>query len=188
MICALPSAALAQAQEQVAPGDRVIVRLLETEFDYAAVFDERLRIDLPVVGAFVAGALPPATVQDSIIALYARYIRPGGVLVQFQRRISIVGDVKNPNAHYLDLTVRLRDAVAMAGGVTENGKPNVLRLTRNGETRTIQNWSTGEFGSIPLRSGDQIVIPREPWYKRNAVPLLSVMSAVGTVLVTLLAR
>ena len=189
LACA-PTLLLAQPAPKVLPGDRLLVRFAEADTAniHKVLIDERGRVDLPLVGPLNVGALDASALQDSVAALYARFYRPGGVAIRFERRVAILGDVRRPDMHYVDLSVRLRDAMALAGGVTENGRPTEVILIRNGVPTRIADWRTSEQGAMELRSGDQLVVPKEYWFKRNAVPVMSLVGAVGSVIISLLLR
>jgi polysaccharide export outer membrane protein len=186
------AAAISGAQggvvDPVYPGDRITVRLYERGADYAVVVDERRQVDLPIVGSLNVAGLTAGAVRDSVANRYLTIVRPGGVAVRVERRITVLGDVRRPDVYYVDETVRLRDAIALAGGVSEAGRPNLVRLLRDGEAREIVEWRLSPEGATPLRSGDQIMVPREYWFKRNAIPLLSVIGVIGSVIITIVAR
>ena len=198
---AAPLTAWAQgaALAPVRTGDRVVVRYVlppdgrTTALpDPSAVMtvpvDERGMAHLPLVGPLPLGGVPAAAALDSVRAHYARFVRPGGVLLSLERRIPVLGDVRRPELYYLDLTVRLRDAVTMAGGASETGKPRELLLLRNGEVRRITNWQSTPVGEMELLSGDEIVVPRQPWLQRYALALVSLLGAVGTLVLSVQPR
>jgi polysaccharide export outer membrane protein len=187
-LAAASSGAQGSAADPVYPGDRVTVRLFERGADYAVLVDERRQLDLPIVGSINVAGLTAAAVRDSVANRYLTIVRPGGVAVRVERRITVLGDVRRPDVYYIDETVRLRDAIALAGGVSEAGRPNNVRLLRDGEAREILEWRLSPEGATPLRSGDQLVVPREYWFKRNAIPLLSVIGVIGSVIITIVAR
>jgi polysaccharide export outer membrane protein len=187
-LAAARSGAQGSAVDPVFPGDRVTVRLFERGADYAVLVDERRQLDLPIVGSISVAGLTAAAVRDSVANRYLTIVRPGGVAVRVERRITVLGDVRRPDVYYIDETVRLRDAIALAGGVSEAGRPNIVRLLRDGEAREILEWRLAPEGATPLRSGDQLVVPREYWFKRNAIPLLSVIGVIGSVIITIVAR
>jgi protein involved in polysaccharide export with SLBB domain len=81
--------------------------------------------------------------------------------------------------------MRLRDAIAAAGGVPESGKSREVMLIRHDSVERILDWRTTASGDRELQSGDQIVVPRESWYRRNALPLVSAVGVLASVLITL---
>jgi protein involved in polysaccharide export with SLBB domain len=184
----LPAVLTAQPGPSVLPGDRLTVRFAEPVVTHQVMVDERGRVDLPLVGPLQVGTLDAFRLLDSVEVLYARFYRAGGVAVRFERRVSILGDVRRPDLHYVDLSVRLRDAIAIAGGVTESGRPTEVILIRNGTRERITNWRTSEQGNMELLSGDQIVVPKEFWFKLNVIPLMSLVGVVGSIIITLVLR
>ena len=162
--------------------------MYEANVVHQVLVDDRGRVDLPMVGLVDVGTMSPQSLQDSVSSLYRRFFQSGGVVVHFERRVSILGDVRRPDLHYVDLSVRLRDAIGIAGGVTESGRATEVVLIRDGVRQQIDDWRYSAAGNQELRSGDQLVVPREYWFKRNAIPLLSVLSVVGSVIITILVQ
>lgn len=172
----------------VLPGDRIIVSGLLAGGSVTAVIDDRLDLQLPLVGILSVRGLSARHAMDSVRVRAERFGRPEMIAVSFERRIPVIGDVNRPALLYLDLTVRVRDAIALAGGVAPTGHGSALILRRDGKADTLTNWRTSVAGDRELRSGDQIVVPRETWYKRNVLPLVSAIGIVASVILTLAVR
>lgn len=189
--------AQAAASAPVRSGDRVEVRFVlppdprltaEREPATRVVVDDRGTVALPLVGTVAIGGLAAGAALDTVRARLGQFVRPGGVLVTLERRIPIHGDVGRPELYYLDLTMRLRDALTLAGGATESGKRNEVLLLRNGERRRIVDWQTTAAGETELRSGDELIVPRRPWLQRYAMTMVSLVSVAGSILLSAAVR
>ena len=186
---AAPLQAQSAANVPVRPGDRVVVRLFDVPSTgvlpvQQVLVDERGDAELPLVGTMHVGGLPAAVAQDSIRARFRQIVRAGASAVTLERRIAVLGQVKKPDTYYVDLTTGLRDAIAKAGGIDELGRIDRVMLVRDGETITIERWQVDAAANRELHSGDQIIVPRESWFKRNAITSLSLLAALASVLVT----
>ncbi|MEX2181701.1 MAG: SLBB domain-containing protein [Gemmatimonadaceae bacterium] len=177
------------ARAPVVPGDRFVLRVLvPDEEPQFLLVDDRHTVVIPLAGPLSVRGLGAHDALDSVSARVAQFIRPGAFTVDFERRIAVLGDVHRPDLHYLDLTLRLRDALALAGGVSETGRAREVVLIRGATTERILDWQTTAAGDRELRSGDQLVVPKERWYKRNALPLISALGVLASIGITLGAR
>lgn len=173
----------------VQSGDRFVVRTHGDSSAFQAVtIDNRLVVELPLAGPVTLRGLSAQAATDSVRARLLSYRRAGGVSVTFERRIAVLGDVRRPDIYYMDLSVRLRTALAMAGGVTETGRTREVLLLRDGVQTRILDWRTHEAGDMELRSGDDLVVPREPWIKRNAMTVVSASGIVASIIIAFVLR
>ena len=103
-------------------------------------------------------------------------------------QVIVGGDVREPKLYTLPPEATVAQAIALAGGPTERGQVNSVRLLRGGQEIVLDltNPETGA-AATPVRSGDQIIIPR----RRNVfqdivVPASSVLGGVVTLVNLLL--
>lgn len=166
------------------PGDRVLLRVL-----LDSVLVDTVRIDargfavLPIAGDVSLGGIAGGAVQDSIRATLSRFVAPGAVEATVLRRVRVIGEVTRPGVLYVDRTFTLRDAIALAGGPTESGSATEVVVERGGQRRMIKDWHSDATALEVVDSGDQLVVPRLPWWKRNAPYLVS---GAATILATVL--
>lgn len=183
-----------QAQERAADwpvqsGDRFVVRIqADSSFLQVVAVDDRMVVELPLAGAVVLRGLSARAATDSVRSRLLAYRREGGVSITFERRISVLGDVRRPDLYYVDLSVRLRTALAMAGGVAETGRAQEALLLRDGAKTRIVDWRTTQAGDMELRSGDVLVVPRERWIMRNALTVVSAAGILASIIVALVLR
>jgi polysaccharide export outer membrane protein len=179
------AAAQRAARVAIAVGDRVAINVWREPWfsDSTLVVDERGDVVLARVGTVRVAGRSIADVQDTLRLRFAEYLRNPSVRVTVFRRIGVQGEVKEPNLYYVDVTMTLREVLALAGGVAENGNPNDIVIVREGRQIALGQWRRGGPLSAELQSGDQIVVGRRSWLSRNA---LAVVSTAGLVLSVLL--
>ena len=103
-------------------------------------------------------------------------------VVQPLLRVAVGGEVVRPNLFNLPPETSVAQAVAQAGGATQQGQLDRVRLIRGGRAVTLDLTQPGGAAEQPVRSGDQIVVDRRSSTFRDVVgPLGSVVAAVGAV-------
>lgn len=166
------------------PGDRVVVKIwVDTTFGDMVRVDETGSLTLPRVGPLRIANVPASQVADSVRNAYARVIRTLAIEVTALRRVTVGGEVKSPGVYYLETHATLREAVALAGGITEIGATGTLRLMRGDAEHAVEGWAVRSGDELIVRSSDVIWVSREPWLKRNA---LSIISGAGVLLSVIL--
>lgn len=173
----------------VQPGDRFVLRFAgDSAFAQVIPIDQQLEIDLPYAGRISLRPLTAQAATDSVRARVLAFRRQGTFSVTFERRIAVLGDVRRPDVYYMDRTVRLRAALAMAGGVAETGRTREVLLLRDGVQTRISDWRTSGAGDMELRSGDELVVPRERWIKRNSLTVVSGAGVIASLIVAFVLR
>lgn len=174
------SAAFAQG---VRPGDRLVIRTLGLGVPFAdtVVVTEQRTVVLPKVGTVGIADIPLETLNDTLRDRLAKFVRNPAVDVVVLRRIVVSGEVKRPDIYYVDLTFKLPDAIAHAGGTTEAANNKVL-IRRGDQTIPVEHWQTS---SAMLESGDQIIMGRRNWLVLNLLPTVSTVVVVASLLISL---
>lgn len=168
----------------IVPGDRIRLMIWrEPELSGTYHVDERGEIVLPKLGSLAMAGLGPAEARERIQKRYSTYLRNPAVEVTVLRRIGVHGEVKAPTLYWLDVTMSVRDAIAVAGGILPTGDPEEISLVRAGGTVELEGGETAALVESGLRSGDQIVVGRRSWVAINApyvissgISLLSILS------------
>lgn len=173
----------------VRPGDRIIIWLFDrpsagAPWVHTATVGVDGQADLPLLGRVALDGLPVVAAQDTIRARLRGFLQPGVGAVMIERRVVLTGAIARPDVYYLEPTITLREAVGKAGGVTDAGDRRRLLLRRDGVARELRDWQESDLETLVLHSGDQLIVPKAPWIKRNAFPLLSLAGALATVVVT----
>jgi polysaccharide export outer membrane protein len=172
------------ATARVRPGDQISVKFLrEPQMSAAVGVNERGEAAFPKLGMLQVAQLTIAQVEDTLRSRYAEYLRAPELDITVLRRVTVIGEVKQPNVYYVDMTSTVRDAIARAGGLTENGAAGRVSIIREGRRISAKGWDREQGGSrrLDLLSGDQVLVGRKPWVLINIFPVVS----TAVVLITL---
>ena len=98
-------------------------------------------------------------------------------------RVSVFGEVQNPSLYTMSPETSIAQAVAIAGGVTERGRMDHIRVLRDGrETVVDLNSATTDAIKTPVASGDQIIVARRGRFFRDyALPVLQSVGSIAAV-------
>jgi polysaccharide biosynthesis/export protein len=112
------------------------------------------RISLPLVNDVQTSGLTPMELRDILLARLAEYVTAPEVSVIVTEvrsfRVSVLGEVSRPGRFELKSQVRLVDALAMAGGLTQfASRSNIVVLRSNGH-----GLETHRFDYDKLRAAD----------------------------------
>jgi protein involved in polysaccharide export with SLBB domain len=168
------------ASAQVRPGDRIALRIwMEPEMSDTFRVAQNGDVVLPKLGAVRVNGQQVAALEDSLRVAYSEFLRNPSVEVTVLRRVAVHGEVRNPDLYWVDLTMTLRDVLALAGGVTEAGNPNRISIVRGSETLRFAQSEGSAVASAELQSGDEVVVGRDSWIARN--PFAVVGTGMGVV-------
>ena len=184
----LPAILSAQSPDRgVLPGDRIALyiwneplmsdtfRIAETGF-----------VTLPKIGEVHVAGQDALALQDSLRRAFAVFLRNPSVEVTVLRRIGVQGEVLTPGLYLADLTMTLRDVIATAGGVTQQGNPERIYIVREGAKTRVGESDLARFTAAELRSGDQVLIGRRNWFELNSLAIAGTAAVLVSVLVPLL--
>src|SRR5262245_39064264 len=165
----------------VEPGDRLFIHMWgEERLSDTVSIDARGQISLPKVGLVTVTTMPILSLRDSLQARFSKYFRQPAVEVVALRRIALSGAVWRPNIYYIDISTSLRDAIALAGGISETGNPNKVFVVRGEAEIPIPNWQREQTLIGQLRPGDQVVVGRRSWLQMNALQVGSFVLVVAS--------
>jgi len=156
------------------PGDLLELKVFEApELSSQARISSRGFITLPLLGDVEIAGLTARQVEMKVEELYrAKYIRDPHVSLfireHLSQKVTFVGQVKSPGTYELPDRIKLLDALALAGGLTEKagGTAQVRRVGTSKEDtgsyvvdldRLIDEGAV-EL-NIPIHGGDVIFIP-----------------------------
>lgn len=182
-----PSAAANQAV--LAPGDSVrIVVWRKPEFsgDYVVAPDGT--ITHPLFRTVRVAGIPFGTAEANVRRFLGRFEENPEFVMEPLVRVAVSGQVGRPQVFAIRPETSVGEAVARAGGVTEKGAANsvrILRLDSSGrqqELRVDLNDPGRGSSLIPVKSGDQIVVPvKRSFTKDILLPTLGVIGSVASV-------
>jgi polysaccharide export outer membrane protein len=168
------------AQVPVAVGDRVRLKVWrEPQYSDEHTVDAAGEIVLPRLGALRVTDQTIGTLQETIRARLAEYLRDPAVTVTVLRRVGLQGEVRAPGLYYVDPTTTLRDVIAQGGGLTEAANASQVDIVRDGRSLSLSVPQRAPL--IELRSGDAIVVGRRSWLSRNALAVVSTLGLVVSV-------
>ncbi|TLZ10441.1 MAG: polysaccharide export protein EpsE [Gammaproteobacteria bacterium] len=172
-------AAVGESNELLGDGDTVRITVFQNpDLTTEARISERGAINFPLIGEVVIGGLAPSDAEARIAQQLARgkfVVRPQvnlSVLQVRSRQISVLGQVGRPGRYPLDdVSSKLTDVLALAGGISPGGDDNVVVMLNNHgkPSRTSIDvpamYRTGDMShDIRLENGDVIYVERAPQF------------------------
>lgn len=130
----------------------------------------------------VAGKTMPQ-IETAFRTLLGRLNATPQFVIEPLVRVSVGGEVRSPNLYTVTPLTTLAQAVALAGGTTERGKLERVRVFRNG-TELLVDLKRPEAGLAqqPVESGDQIFVDRRTSVFRDFIaPAGSIVAALAAV-------
>jgi polysaccharide export outer membrane protein len=194
LFCALallvlaPRPARAQADPPAGtlqPGDTVRVSVWNrAELSGSLVVAGDGTLAHPLYSDLVVAGVPLDRVRAALAETVARYQTNPRIVVEPTFRVSITGHVRRPGLLALPPETTLAQAVALAGGGTENARLSDVRLTRAGTVVPIDltRPGTGMAGER-IRSGDALFVPlRLNVFREYVAPASSIVAALISVI------
>jgi polysaccharide export outer membrane protein len=163
------------------PGDLIRLRIWrepDLSGDYRV--DEEGVAIFPKIGPLPVARLSTGSLKRVLLSRYDRYLRNPSVEVTFLRRVNVLGSVKNPGLYDVDPTMTVADVVAIAGGVTADGNPKKIELSRQGQPSTRISEQS-RLANVTLRSGDHLHVPQRGWLSRNGTVVAAGITAIGLI-------
>jgi protein involved in polysaccharide export with SLBB domain len=166
--------ALRASEQSIRAGDRIEVRFLrDRELSATVTVNERGETIFPKLGTFNVNGIKVGALRDTLTKKYSEYLRDAELEVSVLRRIVVIGEVRLPDVYYLDVTSSVRDAIAKAGGALESANKDKVAIVRGAQRLRARRWESSQGPENDLQSGDQVVVPRQPWLVLNALPVIS---------------
>jgi protein involved in polysaccharide export with SLBB domain len=168
----------------LAPGDllRVVVwRRAELSGDFPIAVDGT--IVHPLYRKIVAAGVPMARLEAQVRTFLLDYEKEPQFVIAPLFRVFVVGEVRQPTVLSVAPGTTMSQAVALAGGPTEDGLLTQVRLFRDLKARMIDLTSSdSSVARIELQSSDQITVGRRRRFIRDVLlPTASVISALASV-------
>jgi polysaccharide export outer membrane protein len=183
---ASPSAVQSSPSTVLSPGDsvRIVVwRSPELSGDFVVGPDGT--ITHPLYRTVKVAGLPMSTVEANLGRFLSTYQSNPQFVIEPLVRVAVSGEVPRPGLFALRPETTVAEAVASAGGLTQFGRRNRVRLVRtqvNGAERELSvdlTNPTDPIGSGPVHSGDLILVDRKKNIFRDIV--LPVIGLAGSV-------
>lgn len=187
---ALSAAASAQSSPTVHPGDKIILKVWR-EPDYTG--EIQVRGDgfatFPRIGDLRVVGETDVALREQLTRRFSDYLTNPSIEIIVLRRVNVSGAVAVPGVYFLDPTMTVADALALAGGATSEGRRGQVDVYRGGEKLPVRIDTQARLVEAPLQTGDHLVVPERSWFVRNSgllgamisgsVGLLGVAIALG---------
>jgi protein involved in polysaccharide export with SLBB domain len=141
----------------------------------------------PLFRAVQVAGIPFATAEANLRKYLSQFEQNPEFVIEPLIRVAVSGEVDRPSVFALRPETTVAEAVARAGGATELGARNRVRVVRLGSSgqqeQLIINLTdpTVGYGKIPVQSGDQIIVDRRKSFMRDVLlPTLGVIGSVAS--------
>jgi len=106
-------------------------------------------------------------------------VRAPQFVIQPLVKIILGGEVRSPNVYSVPPETSVAQAIVLAGGPTESGRPDRIRVIRDGGEISVDLTDPRSTAStLQIRSGDQILVARRRNVFRDYVgPGFSIVAA-----------
>jgi len=176
-------------QAVLTPGDSVrIVVWRKPEFSGDFVIAPDGSITHPLYRSVRVAGVPFATAEVNIRRFLSGFEENPQFVMEPLIRIAISGEVTRPSVFATRPETTVGEALARAGGANQNAARNrvrIIRFTPTGQQQVfrvdLENSNSTDF-SLPVRSGDQIVVDRKKSFTKDILlPTLGVIGSVASV-------
>jgi polysaccharide export outer membrane protein len=142
----------------------------------------------PLYRTVMVGGVPLATAEANLRSLLQTFDREPQFVMMPLLRVAVEGEVNRPSMYALGPKTTISEAVARAGGPTQFGRRDRVRLLRSdangGHTQMVLDLTNLESGAaqMPIRSGDQILVERKrSFFSQVILPTVTVLGAVASI-------
>lgn len=193
LLIASPLAASAQ-QPAAAPSDPIlrvgdalrieVWRQPELSGEFVITADSTLMH--PVYRSVKVAGAPLSVAIERLRSLLVRYEQNLQLVIEPLFPVTVAGEVRQPNLYLLRQGTTFAQAIAQAGGPTEMGRLDKVRVIRRDRSMDINLGSEySRYEGLTIKSGDQILVARRSSFNllRDVMyPLASLTAAVAAVL------
>lgn len=125
--------------------------------------------------------IPLSAVEERLRTFLTRYIANPQFVIMPLVKIIVGGEVRTPNVYSVPPETTIAQAVVLAGGPTERGRIDNVRVLRGGQViRVDLSRPDADVATLQIRSGDQVLVARRTNVFRDVIgPALSGVAAVA---------
>ena len=176
-------------QTVLSPGDTLRITVWrKPEFSGEFVIGADGTVIHPLFRAVRVAGVPIATAEANIRNFLLQYDQNPQFVMEPLLRVAVSGEVTRPSVFAVQPRTTIAEAVARAGGTTQNGnrgKVRVIRSESGSEQRVflanLQEPSDPIATSV-VRSGDQVVVDRRRSFFRDIlIPTFTVIGSVASI-------
>src|SRR5687767_13849422 len=142
------------------PGDVVKVSVARHE-DLTGEFTvtEYLTVTIPKLGEIDVSTHTHRTLRDWVIRTLQQTVVSPAIDLVVKKRVRVLGEVTEPGLYYVDPTMTIADALALAGGATSQARRGTTILRRGGETLIADLRTETLISESPIQTGDELEVP-----------------------------
>src|SRR2546429_5877436 len=113
----------------------------------------------------VAGA-PMAAVRERLRAVLVTYEQGVDFVIEPLFAVTVAGEVRQPNLYQLPQGTTFAQAIARAGGPTELGRLDKVRVIRRDSSMVLDlGRGYSRYEGLPIASGDQVLVARRSHFQ-----------------------
>ena len=161
--------------QQLRPGDMLRIQVWrQPEFSGEFFITDDGFIGHPLFRSIYAINRPISEVEDAVRLFLMDFESEPNFVIEPFFQVAVGGQVRQPNVHPLRPGTTVAEAVAMAGGVTDEGRLDRVILRRGADQFRVDLTDAASTARLtPIRSGDEIVVERRKnWLREFILPVL----------------
>ncbi|OLC07849.1 MAG: hypothetical protein AUH42_02800 [Gemmatimonadetes bacterium 13_1_40CM_70_11] len=140
----------------------------------------------PLYQSVKVAGVSPAVAKERLRGFLASYEQDVQLTVEPLFPVTVAGEVRQPNLYRLSLGTSIAQAVALAGGPSERGRLDRVRVIRRQSQLTVDLTGDAPASEKTLvASGDQILVGHRSsfsFFRDVMVPLTSLTAAVAAII------
>lgn len=176
-------------QVMLSPGDSVRITVWrKPEFSGDFIVGPDGSITHPLYRTVRAGGVPLATAEANVRSFLARFEQDPQFVLEPLVLVAVSGEVGRPQVFAVRPETSVAEAVARAGGPTQYGQREHVRVLRKGvsgrQRELFVNLLDPQDASATIRvqSGDQIVVDRRrSFFREIFLPALGVLGSAASI-------
>lgn len=143
----------------------------------------------PLYQAVPVTGVPLQEVENRLRTFLKKYEQDPQIVVIPLLHVTVAGQVEKPSLYNLPRETSIGEAIALAGGPSQDGNVGKVLLFRNNQEYKIDLRSPlNPWASQPIQSGDEILVTKKGSFFRDIfLPLVSVGGSAASI-ITLIRR
>jgi polysaccharide export outer membrane protein len=129
--------------------------------------------------------VPATQIEERLRSFLTAYEANPQVVVQPLYKVTVAGAVMRPDIYTLPPGTTISQAVTQAGGVTEDGKRDDVRLYRSANETRLDITEPEAIG-MPIQSGDQILVRDKSsglGFRSTILPIIQIGFSIAHILI-----
>ncbi|HKO18494.1 MAG TPA: SLBB domain-containing protein [Acidobacteriaceae bacterium] len=168
----------------LAPGDVIRIEVWrdkEMSGDFPIAADGT--ITHPLYRELKVAGVPLPAVRDMLRIFLSKFESNPTFTVTPLLRVIVAGEVRQPNILTVPAGTTVAQAIAMAGGPTDRGRLDRVKLVRKGSSQTLDvTRPDASAATSELQSGDEVIVARARNIMQDIVaPSSSILAALASI-------